>query len=209
MTTRNLLHDAGHCLRAATPPLLTLAVLTATRTVLVASPTPLAADGLLLPVLGAAFAAAAVWLVTAVCLAATRPLRDRRASQRLQHLRDDAIGPNHALVHVRTIVWSSAAGQQAVVVNVATGVLHRVWIPEVTVPIGAFVVLERIHDGARVVDMLHARVVESAHRHEARAPATRGVQEEVLSPGRSYATREDGAKTLIDEVEAYLKTKSP
>jgi len=110
---------------------------------------------------------------------------------------------------VQTIVWSSAAGQHAVVVNVATGVLHRVWLPEVTIPTGAFVILERTHDGARASDVLDACVVESAHRHEARARATRANPEQVVSQGRSDPAQGDGAVTFIDEVEAYLRAQSP
>jgi len=199
MTTRHLIHDAGHCLSVAAPPAVALGVLTATQFVLT-SPTLSAADGGLLLAWHVAIAAAALWLVASVCWAATRPRRDRGAFQRLQQLRDLTAESNRALVHLQTTVWSAAAGQHAVVVNVETGIPYRVWLPEIRVPIGAFVVLERRNSGVSVVDWMDAHQVVEAHRHEKRHPVTddRGDV--------SILEREDrsDARQLVEEIQQYL-----
>lgn len=199
MTTRHILRDAGHCLRVAALPMLALGVLTAARSMLHTSPPLPTADGLLLA-WHVANVAAALWLVASVCWSAARPWRDRRASQRLRHFRDLAAEPNRALVHLQTTVWSGAAGQHSIVVNVATGVLHRVWLPEMTVPIGAFVVLERTNSGVSIVGWMNARRVKGAHHYERRHPLARDprgcdVDQE----------RRDEVLQLIEETELYLR----
>lgn len=204
MTTRHLLHDAGHCLRFAAPPALALGVLTATRSVLHSSPTLSlsAADSLLQLAWQVAIVVAGSWLVASLCWTASRPWRDRRASQRLRHLRDLAAEPNRALVHLQTTVWTAAAGQHAMVVNVATGVLHRVWIAEMTVPQGAFVVLERTNPGVRLIAHIDAQVLEAAHRHERRS-----VCAPVRTPVDAGLVGEPGdSARLIREVEAFLQS---
>lgn len=201
MTTRHLLHDAGHCLRVAAPPVLALAVLTATRSLFFANQRlPLsAADSLQLASHGAIVAAAS-WLVASLCWSAARPWRDRRASQRLRHFRDLAAEPNRALVHLQTTVWSGAAGQHSIVVNVATGVPHRVWIAEMAVPIGAFVVLERADSGVSVLDWMNARQVKGAHRYERRHPLARDPRDCDVDQ-----ERRDEVLQLIEETEQYLR----
>jgi len=206
MTTQHLLRDTGHCLRAAAPPLLALSVLAATPSLLAGTLSSL--DGLLLPAWWVAIVASVLWFVAATCWAATRPGRDRRACERLQLLRGLAGESNRALVQIQTTVFNAAAGQHAVVMNVGTGTLHRVWLPETAVPIGAFVVLEHADHGVRVIGRLSAPSVEAAHRHERRTRAIR-VPDRAGSPGRNPALQTDAAVTLIDEVEAYLRTESP
>lgn len=205
MTTRHLLQDAGHCLRAAVPAVLTLGVLTAMRSVFPASPTLGASAGALLLACHVATVAAGSWLVAAVGWAASRRWRDGRASRRLHHLRDLAAEPNRALVHLQTTLWSAAAGQHAVVVNVATGIQHRVWIAEMTVPIGAFVVLERTHHGAVVIGMMHARAVEAAHRHARR----HSVTSDPLNVNVPPPEPRDDVLQLIEETEQYLREQGP
>jgi hypothetical protein len=199
VTIRHLLHHAGHFLRAAAPPVVVLGLLTAVRTVEPA----LVSDG----VLGISWLAAAVastaWLLIALAVAAARPRRDRRAHERLQQFRHLATQPDHALVQVQTTVWSTVAGQHAVVLNIVTGALHRVWLPETTVPVGAFAVLQRTGDGARVVARLSARSVEAAHRCERRtvrpADARRHEDREMQSEAN------EAPSPLILEIEAFLK----
>lgn len=202
MATRHLIHDAGHCLLAAAPPVLALAVLTATRSLFFASQRlPLsAADSLLQLAWQGTIVAAASWLVASLCWAASRPWRDRRASQRLQHFRDLAAEPNRALVHLQTTAWSGAAGQHSIVVNVATGVLHRVWLPEMTVPIGAFVVLERTNSGVSIVDWVNPRRVKEAHRYERRHPLAHDPRDCDVEQ-----ERRDEVLQLIEETEQYLR----
>ncbi len=130
MTVRHLLHDAGHGLRVAAPPVLALSVLALARPTQGAALTPAGVGDLLLVAWRTAMLGTLLWFLVAVVWAATRPLRDRSAFQRLQHLRERATGPDRVLVHVQTIVWSSAAGQQVVVVNVVTGVTSRIWLSD-------------------------------------------------------------------------------
>jgi len=200
MTTRHPLHDAGNCLRTAAPPLLTLSVLALAGTTRGVALTPTGVGEIILVAWRTTVLGTLLWFLVAVIWAATRPLRDRRAFQRLQHLREIATVPDRALVYVQTIVWSSAAGQQVVVVNVATGSSHRVWVPETTVPLGAFVVLERTHSGVRVVDWMNAHQVEAGHRHERRYAVGRVASGDHLE----QVDREDALK-LIQEAEQFLK----
>lgn len=205
MTTGRLLHDAGHCLRAAAPPLLALSVLALARTTQGVTPAPPVGVGeLVLVAWRAAVLGTLLWFFVGVVWAASRSLRDRRAFQRLQHLREIATVSNLALVQVQTIVWSSAAGQHVVVVNVATGVISHVWLPEATVPIGSFVVLDGAGSGILVVGMVKPNHVESAHRHERRHPAQRFTSVSVGCHSPEQGECDDG-RTLVEETEQFLK----
>lgn len=203
MTTRQILLDLGRCLRASAPPLLTLGMLTLARTVQASGASSLGVDEPFLVAWRAAASAGILWLLGAVIWATSRPLRDRRAFQRLQHLREIATPEDRALVHVQTIVWISAAGQNVVVVNVATGVTSRVWLPETTVPIGSYVVVECKGSGVRVVDWMGAEHVNAGHRHEQRHVAHRhNSSERVLEPPEHG---QDDARLLIEETERFLR----
>ena len=132
-------------------------------------------------------------------------MRDRRALERLYHLREVAMPQDRALVNVQTIAWSSTAGQLVVVVNVETGVLHRIWLPESAVAIGAFVVLERADNGVRVMDHIDAHTVEAAHRCEGRGHEVRASEAHPSPPPNGR--EESDAVTLIAEVEDYLRRR--
>lgn len=203
MRPRQSIHDLGRCLRAAAPPLLALSALALARTTQREAPAPSEVGELVLVAWRVALLGTLLWFIVAVIWAATGPLRDHRAFQQLQRLRGMATSPDRALVHVQTIVWSSPAGQHVVVVNVATGVTSRVWLPEATVPIGSYVVLEREGSGARVVDWMGAEHVEAGHRHEQRHVAHRhNSSERVLElPEHCH----DDARLLIEETEKFLR----
>lgn len=207
MSTRQIPLDLARYLRASAPPLLTLGVLTLARTANAESPMSAAVD----EPIGVAWRAAAfatlVWFLVAVSWTVNRPWRDRRAFQRLQHLREIATAPDRALVHVQTTVWSSTAGQHLIVVNVATGTTSRVWLPETTVPIAAFVVLERSNGGVNVVDSMNAHQVEAGHRHEQRHVAPRPSRE--LRGDLPERDDRDDARQLIEETERFLKEQEP
>lgn len=207
MTIRQLSHGAGHCLRAAAAPVLTLGVLTLARMAYPGAAVSTSMDELILLAWRGGTSATLVWLVVAVSWAATRPWRDLRAFQRLQQLRDLAGQPNRAFVQVRTTIWSNTAGQHAVALNVATGILHRVWLSETTVPIGSFVVLERTNGGVRVIDYMDAPDVEAAHRHERRNPEAQPATPAHPTPTPTDPRKPDDAATLIHEVEEYLRRR--
>ncbi len=201
MSPRHLLHDVGHCLRAAAPPLLALSVLVVAPTQGEAAPGGVAE--LVCVAWRAAVLGTVLWFLVAVIWVATKPWRDRRAFQRLQHLREIATPEDRALVHVQTIVWSSAAGQHVVVVNVATGAPSRVWLPETTVPVGSYVVVEREGSGVRVVDWMGAAHVEAGHRDEQRHVALRHNSGERVLELPEHG--QDDARLLIEETERFLR----
>lgn len=202
MTTRHFLHDAGHCLRAAAPPLLTLGLLAAARSVHLESPMPSPLDRPVLLAWQASTVASALWLTAAMGCAATRSQRDRRAFQRLQALRDGSRSPDRALVHLWTAIWSSNAGQLVTVIDIATGRSHRLWLPEEHMPVGAFALLERLAARVRVVDWIDARAVGAGQRHErCHATADLGTSAEVRVP-----CEQDNAAALIREAEEFLRS---
>ena len=206
MTTGNLIHDAGHCLRAAAPPLLALSVLALARTTQGEAPAPPVGTGeLVLVAWRAAVLGTLLWFLLAVIWAGTRPLRDRRAFQGLQHLREIARVRDRALVHVQTIVWSSAAGQHVAVVNVATGVTSRVWLPESAVPIGSYVVVERTHGGVSVVDWRNSHYVVAGHRYEQRNAQQQCAAASSFDVSKPAQQKEDAAALLIRDIEEFLQ----
>lgn len=204
MTTTQFVLDVGRCFRAAAPPLLVLAAFTLTG---IPRSDELVATSLEHPTVlawRAAVVATSLWFLVAVVWAETRPLRDRRAFDRLQRLREMATSPDRVLVHVQSTVWSSTAGQHLVVVNVATGGSSRVWLPETLVPIGSFVVLEQTDRGVRVVDWMSAHQVEAGHRHERRVLAV-GVSNVEQRGHAADPQNHDDARQLIEETEQFLK----
>jgi len=203
VTTRGLLEAAGHCLCAAALPALSFGLLTAVDAAHPGGAASASLADLLGTVRRVGLLACALWLAAAISWAATRPWRDCRALQRLKQLRDLAAQPDHALVQVQTTIWTTAAGQHAVVLNIATGALHRVWLPETKVPIGAYCVLERTLHGVRVIDLMTDRSVAAAHRHERGRHADGGTSAHT-KPAR-HVEQPDDAAVLIDEVEKYLE----
>lgn len=201
MTIRYLLHDAGHYLCATAPPVLVLGLLTAVRAVEPA----LMSEGVLGMAWRAATVASTTWLLIAAAVAADRPRRDRSAHDRLEQLRDFGAQPNRALVRIQTTRWDSTAGQHAVVLNVATGVLHRVWLPETQVPVGAFAVLERTNGGVRMIDRMDARGIEAAHRQERRHQLH--AAEAHLKQYVEHRAYSGDAAALMEEVEEYLRMR--
>lgn len=206
MTTRHFILDLGRCLRASAPPLLTLGVLTLARTAIAGSPMSAAVDEIFLVAWRAAMIGTLLWFLVALVWAASRPLRDRRAFQRLQHLREIAGDPDRALVHVQTIVWSSSAGQHVVVRNVAAGVASRIWLSETTVPIGSFLVLERTDGGVRAIEWMNTHQVGAGHRHEARRirPTAGGAQRPEHPKDLQL---HDAAAELVRETEQFLRSQ--
>ncbi len=146
---------------------------------------------------------AGLWLVAAIVVTGCRMRRDTRAHRRLQALREAAQVPGRALVHVQTAVWSSDAGQHAVVVNVPSGHRYRLWLPEVHLPIGAFALLAQGEPGVVVLGWLDARTVAAGHRHERR------THQSAADSGANLPTPEhpveDAAALLVRETEEFLQ----
>jgi len=191
--------DLRRVLRAAAPPLLILGVLFLVGEVswLDAWTTTFDTSRLVATFL------AGFWLVAAVGVAVYRAQRDAHAHQRLRELRDRAQAPGMALVHVQTMVWSSSAGQHAVVVNVASGHRYRLWLPEAHLPIGAFALLAQRERGVVVLGWLDAGTVAAGHRHERR------TQQPPADPCANLPTPEqpveDAAALLVRETEEFLQ----
>lgn len=153
----------------------------------------------------AAIALAGLWVVVATGIVGYRTRRDARAHQRLQQLRDAAQAPGRALVHLQTEVGSSGAGQQVVVVNIATGHCYRLWFPEAHLPVGSHVVIEQREVGVAVVDWLITNRVVAGHRHEARhtQPSASTAQPVELAHSRNA---DEEAAALIRETEDFLES---
>lgn len=197
MTTTQLWKDAAHVLRATIAPALALTAVIASLQVL--HPWP-GSDVLPAAVLSVIIA----WLVLTVAWAATSPLRDRRAAHRLDELRAASPAPNRELVHIYATIWALLAGQLVDVVNIATGTTHRIWLPETSLPVGSFALLERSNDAVAVVDWIPRRTVEAAHRAVARNPVTASegpcCHDEICG-------EHDRAGSFVREVEGYLRTQ--
>lgn len=118
-------------------------------------------------------AGAIAWLVSAGVRSAMQPAKDARASDRLQELRAQSALPDHALVFVIGVLWTSPAGQRITAVDARTGGIREIWLAERTVEPGAFVLLCRAGDQSHLVDDLNAGEVASARRHECVVEARR------------------------------------
>jgi len=199
ITTHSSSLDPRPVLRAAALPLLFLGALLAVEELSFLDPwTETAETSRLVAMLGTA-----VWLLTAVAVTVCRLRRDTLAHQRLQELRDRSQASGRALVYVQTVVSSSSAGQHAVVVNVATGHRYRLWLPEVDLPIGAYVVIEQRVIGLAVLDWAGSRQVGAAHRYERRHPAREDSVK--VPPGGDDSEDRGDARRLIEETEQFLR----
>ena len=148
--------------------------------------------------------AALAWLGRNALTSAREPHGDQRAADRLQVLRYRAAQhPGHLLVAIHDVLWVGPAGQRVHAVDVARGVVHDVWLPEVALPIGAFAVLDVTANPVRVVDWLDRAVLASARRHEARTAELRRAR--THRDQRAAARRERGAaRSLVQEAERLL-----
>lgn len=205
MRTARFLADAGRLLWAAAPPVLVLTAITLIGPSRLRDHSPATLEAATVLGWRAATIATAVWFCVAVGWAGTRPWRDRRAAHQLERLRAAAQAPGRALVQVRTVVWSSEAGQHVAVVNVATGHTHRLWLPEVTLPVDAYAVVEQRDGGVAMVDWADAQRVEAAHRHERRHSVTSDAVDLNL-PAQEH---HDDVLQLIEETEQYLRQQEP
>lgn len=199
--TRCVLVEVRRFARATAAPALAAAVITVTGVGLIQ-----------VGVVGAAAAAAWIcgliaalaWLGRNALTEARGRGRDERAADRLQVLRNRAAQyPGHLLVSIHDVVWVGPAGQRVHAVDVARGVVHDVWLPEVALPIGAFAVVDVTANPVRVVDWLDRAVLASARRHETRTSVRRRAlahREE-----RTAARRErTAAQTIVQEAERLL-----
>jgi hypothetical protein len=199
--TRWVLVEVRRFARALAAPALVVAVVTLTGAglthVAVVGAAPVAAwiCGLI---------AALAWLVRNALNAARGPRGDERAADRLQVLRNRAAqNPGHLLVAIHEVLWVGPAGQRVHAVDVARGVVHDVWLPEVALPIGAFAVLDVTANPVRVVDWLDRAALASARQHEARAAVHRRAL--AHRDQRATARREwVAARSLVHEAERLL-----
>lgn len=199
MSTKISSRDVRHLLRVAAPPGLTIGVL-----LVIGELSFLDAwTSTFATTRRVATALAVLWFFVSTGTAGYRTRRNASANQRLQQLRAAAQAPGRALVEVLTVGWSSGAGQHVVVVNIATGHRYRLWLPEVPLPIGAFVVVEQRDHGVAVIDWAAQCTVDAAHRHERRYP-TRGSSVHVRA-SVDYPEDEDDARRLIEETEQFLR----
>src|SRR5665647_272943 len=113
----------------------------------------------------AAVIAALSWLSTSAIRAALQPVRDRRAAEYLQRLRDRAAGPNARLLCVERSLWQSPAGQRLVAADVQIGTVFEVWLGESALPTGAFALVTTAREST-LVDWISPGDVAAARRAE-------------------------------------------
>lgn len=140
------------------------------------------------------------WLVVAIVRAARQPALDAEAADHLQSLRDRAIIDRHDLVEIHHTRWATQAGQHAVAVNICTGAVGDVWLPEVHLPDGSFALLARDGKSAALAAWASPEQVTATHRYRRRAvlrmPACR----------RRCSFEETGA--VVAEAEALVRGES-
>jgi hypothetical protein len=123
----------------------------------------------------AAVAGAMAWLLIAGVCAATQPANDARASERLQELRERSAMPQHALVFVTEVLWTSPAGQRLAAVDARTGEVREIWLAQRTAARGAFALLVGTVEERRLIDHMNACEVAAARRQEQVSDARRRV----------------------------------
>ncbi|MBK8468249.1 MAG: hypothetical protein IPL45_00190 [Actinomycetales bacterium] len=214
MTIRLLRYETRRYAAAARGPLLVLLVLLVLLALSVARPV---VDGLLtgppggqLPVAPAggvvtyllgtlgsvAVLAGSAWLGAAIVRAAPQPGRDAEAAGHLQSLRDRAVIEGRDLVEIDTR-WATQAGQQAVAINVCTGAVGDVWLPEVRLPDGAFALLARDGESAAIAAWASPEQVTATHRHQ-RPVAVR-------KPSRGQRHSDKDGRAMVAEAEALVR----
>jgi len=162
-----------------------------------------AADRVVVAAWACALAAVVARLIRAIVVAALQPRRDRRASERLQVLRDRSHAPGHMLVAIQHVTWIGTAGQRVHALDVTRGTLHDLWLSEVALPVGSFAVLDLTMDPVRVIDWLDARAVAKARRHDSLRAAR---QQQRVRRAERIATRRQrhAAAEVVREAERLL-----
>lgn len=116
--------------------------------------------------------AAEVWSCAAVAVlawlvvAATRPRRDQRAAEHLQDLRVRAGLPDHALLCVLQVLWTSPAGQRVVAVDVRTGDTRDFWLTESNLGPGTYALIRSRAGVGGLVDIATPAVIAAACSHD-------------------------------------------
>lgn len=137
------------------------------------------------------------WRLRVVVLA---PRREAELADRLCVMLDRACAPGWHLVEIRGDSWASAAGQEAVAIDVRTGGSFTVWFAQAHFPTGSMVLVD---DLGRPVDWLLEHQVTAAHRHQSRRSA------HATSP-RASRTRARAVRLasndLLSEAEDLLRS---
>lgn len=123
-----------------------------------------AALGLLMTLWSIAALGAIVWLLVELVGAARQPTRDAEAAERLQGLRDRTLIEGHVLVEIHRTLWATQAGQRAVVVNVTTGEVSEIWLPDTCIPDGSFAVITTAGGRTGIVGWAGPEEIASACR---------------------------------------------
>lgn len=203
--TREVLTELRRYVRATAAPFTVVAAILSARRLLdgfpiTAAPLTEAAAAVWVGALSAAVA----WLVRAIVVAVLQPRRDRRASERLQAIREHSHAPGHALLAIEHVAWIGAAGQRVHALDVRHGTVHDLWLSEVALPVGSFAVFDLTADPLRVIDWLDHPTVARARGHDALAAARQ--QRRARRPNRAVARRErDAAAAVIEEAERLLR----
>ena len=142
------------------------------------------------------------WLAVSLVRAARQPARDAEAADHLQSLRDRAIIEGHDLVEIHRTLWASQAGQQALSVNITTGQVSELWLPEVRLPDGSFAMITTTAGGhTNIVGWADPDQIASAHRDRHRQAIRQ------LARRRGKGLQGAVAATLLAEAERATRER--
>lgn len=162
------------------------------------APSPLAAT-----ILVGVFSAA--WIAKNLRRAAVEPRRDREAAQLLADLAGAARQPHCRLLEITHTQWVTAAGQRAWAVDTGTGSVGDHWLPNSTLPLGAFVLLRRSPNQLpEVLSWLPPGTIHAAGRHADREARRRQLLEAKQQRLRARHEREV-VRCVIDEAERIAR----
>lgn len=121
-------------------------------------------------------AAALMWLIAEGVRAALQPSKDACHAEHLQQLRERSALPQHSLVCVLEVLWTSTAGQRIVAVDARTGEVRDTWLAECALQPGTFALLAGAVARRRVVDHVDPNAVAAGRRYEQVREARQRVQ---------------------------------
>lgn len=116
----------------------------------------------------AAVAVVAVWFTVRAWRCARRPALDRQAAERVQDLRDRAVGGEWSLVCVVESGRFSPAGQHVSAIDIRTGLADALWLPEdAGALVGTYMLVHRNAAVVNLVDRLGPAEIAAARRADA------------------------------------------
>jgi hypothetical protein len=129
--------------------------------------------------------------------------RDREAHDRLQLLQSRTCTPGIDLLELSTTQWASMAGQFATGIDVATGAVVPVWLPQARIPEGSLILVRRDVHPHVLLDWMAPEEVKAAYRSRRRgsrgaAGAPAGIRPCVLQRGIEQPSQQSLAPPALE-----------